>query len=217
MAGSIAINTDDRLIAGIMLDINVAHSERLMSCIEWLLKASRLSTDDIDAIAISIGPGSFTGLRIGLSTAKGLSYATRKPLIAVPTLDAFARRIPFTQYNICPMLDARKDEVYTGLYRWNGDNLEKIIHETAIRADEFLRLISGRTIFMGDGARLYKRLIANTLKDDAFFAPPNMMNPSASTIAEIAIEKFRRGETADLLTITPLYIRRSEAEIKWKD
>lgn len=217
IAGSIAINTDDKLIAEVILDINVAHSERLMSCIEWLLKASLLSIDDIDAIAVSIGPGSFTGLRIGLSTAKGLSYATRKPLIAVPTLDAFAGRISFTTYNICPMLDARKNEVYTGLYRWRDNKLEKLISEVAIRPDEFLRLITGKTIFMGDGVRVYKTLIIDYLKDDAVFAPSYIMSPSASTVAEIALEKFRRGEFADPLTLTPFYIRRSEAEIKWKE
>jgi len=213
MAGSVAINTDDKLIAEVMLDIDVVHSERLTSCIEWLLKTSNTSINDIDAFAISIGPGSFTGLRIGLSTAKGLSYATEKPLIAVPTLDAFARRVPFTLYNICPMLDARKDEVYTGLYRWCGDRLEKTIPEMAIRPAEFLGSIRGRTIFLGGGAEIYKDAILDVLKNEAIFAPPWLMSPSASTVAEIAMERFRNGETSDPVTLTPFYIRRSEAEI----
>ncbi len=216
IAGSIALNEEERLIAEVMLDIKVAHSERLMTSIEWLLRASRTSINDIDAFAISIGPGSFTGLRIGLSTAKGLSYATKRPLIAVPTLDAFALRIPFAPYNICPMLDARKNEIYTGLYRWQADSLQKLVREMAIRPEDFLKQIDGKTVFMGEGARIYRGLIVDILKDDALFAPVFMMSPSASTVAEIAFEKLKKGETANPVTLTPFYIRRSEAEIHWK-
>lgn len=216
MAGSIALTEDEKLIAEVMLDINVAHAERLMGSIEWLLKASHISINDIDAFAISIGPGSFTGLRIGLSTVKGLSYATKKPIIAVPTLDAFARRLPFSPYNICPMLDARKNEVYTGLYRWLNGVLEKTIPETAIRPDDFLKEINGKTIFMGEGAKVYRELIMDILKTDGLFAPSFMMSPSASSVAEIAIEKLKKGEIADPVSLTPFYIRRSEAEIHWK-
>lgn len=216
MAGSIALNDEGRLIAEVMLNIEVAHSERLMSSIEWLLKASRTSINEINAFAISIGPGSFTGLRIGLSTVKALSYATEKPLIAIPTLDAFALRLPFSPYNICPMLDARKNEIYTGLYRWRDDTIEKVITEMAIAPDDFLKQINGKTVFMGDGAKIYRELIMDVLKDDALFAPAFMMSPSASTVAEIAIEKLKREEIADPVTLTPFYIRKSEAEIYWK-
>jgi tRNA threonylcarbamoyladenosine biosynthesis protein TsaB len=216
MAGSIAIQNDNRLIAEVMLDIKVVHSERLMSSIEWLLKASLTSIEDIDAFAISIGPGSFTGLRIGLSTVKGLSYAAKKPIITVPTLDAFARRIAFSPYDICPMLDARKNEIYTALYRWRANALEKIILEMAISPRDFLSRIEGDTIFMGEGARIYKDLIKDILKTNAIFAPPHLMYPSASTVAEIAMEKLKRGEVSDPVGITPFYIRKSEAEIHWK-
>ncbi len=216
MAGSVAITEDERLVAEVMLDIKVVHSERLMSSIEWLLMASRISIADIDAFAVSIGPGSFTGLRIGLSTVKGLYYATKRPIIPVPTLDAFARRIPFSAYNICPMLDARKNEVYAGLYRWYGHGLKKVISEMAIAPDDLMDRVEGITIFMGDGARLYRRLIEERMRDDAIFAPPHLMYPSASTVAEIGVERLKRGEVADPVTLTPFYIRRSEAEIRWK-
>jgi len=216
MAGSVAITEEGRLVAEVMLDIKVVHSERLMSSIQWLLMASRISIADIDAFAVSIGPGSFTGLRIGLSTAKGLSYATRKPIIPVPTLDAFAKRIPLSTYNICPMLDARKGEVYAGLYRWHGDVLRKVIAEMAIAPGDLLDMVEGTTVFMGDGARLYKGLIRERMGDDAIFAPPHLMSPSASTVGEIAVEMSGRGEVADPVTITPFYIRRSEAEVRWK-
>jgi len=214
IAGSIAIADEEGLIGEVRVNVKVAHAERLMPSIEYLLNASHISIKDIDAFAISIGPGSFTGLRIGLSTVKGFSYATNKPIIPVPTLDAFARTIPFCSCFICPMLDARKNEVYTGLYNWEGTLCRKIISETAIKVSEFLKGIKESTVFMGDGARIYKKLIMDTLQANAIFAPSSRMAPSASSVAEIAIEKLKEGVTIDPVSLTPFYIRKSEAEIK---
>jgi len=214
-AGSAAILDDeDGPIGEVRVNIKVAHAERLMPSIDWLLKSSHISIHDIDAFAVSIGPGSFTGLRIGLSTVKGFSYATQKPVIPVPTLDAFARTLPFCEYFICPMLDARKNEIYTGLYKWKKGICEKIIPETAINPPDFLKEIKGQTVFTGDGVRIYKELIINILGDDAIFAPPSKMSPSASNVAQIALEKLKEGIAIDPITLTPFYIRKSEAEIK---
>jgi tRNA threonylcarbamoyladenosine biosynthesis protein TsaB len=223
MTGSIAIMEEEELIAEVRINIKVAHAERLMPSIDWLLKASHVSVEEIDAFAVSIGPGSFTGLRIGLSTAKGFSYATKKPLVPVPTLDAFARTLPFSPYYICPMLDARKKEVYTALYKWEDKLCKKIIPETAIKPEDFLKEIKGKILFAGDGAKIYKALIVDILKDRAVFAPRARMSPSASTVAEIAIEKLKQGISTDPVGLTPFYIRRSEAEIQellrqpWKE
>ncbi len=214
MAGSIALVDDEDLIAEVKLNINVAHAERLMPSIDYLLNASHLSIKDIDAFAISIGPGSFTGLRIGLSTAKGFSYASKRPLVPVLTLDAFARTLPFCSHLICPMLDARKNEVYTGIYKWEGSQCKKIMPETAISPADLLKEIKDAAVFMGDGAKIYKKLIVDALGDNAIFAPLSKMSPSASSIAEIAIEKLRQGITTDPVSLTPFYIRKSEAELK---
>lgn len=217
MLGSAAIlDEEEGLISEIRVNIKVAHAERLMPSIEHLLKASRISIKDIDAFAVSIGPGSFTGLRIGLSTAKGLCYAAGKPIIPVPTLDAFARALPFCSHLLCPMLDARKNEVYTGLYKWEDGECRKIIPETAINPQEFLKDIKKPTVFMGRGARIYKKLIEDALSAKAIFAPPSRMFPTASTVAEIAIEKLKEGVTTDIISLIPFYIRKSEAELKWK-
>lgn len=216
MTGSIAILADDTLIAEVRINIRVAHAERLISSIDWLLKNSRVSLEEMDAFAVSIGPGSFTGLRIGLSTVKGLSYATGRPIVPVPTLDALAKTLPFCSYPVCPMLDARKKEVYTGLYKWEGEVFKKIITETAIRPEELLKEIKERTVFVGDGAVIYRRLIEDAVKDKAVFAPPSKMIPSASSVAEIAAERLREGITVDPVSLRPFYIRKSEAEIHWK-
>ncbi len=217
LAGSIALVDQNKgLIGEVKLNIKVAHAERLTASLEWLLNASRVSIKDIDAFAISIGPGSFTGLRIGLSTAKGLSYATEKPIVPVPTLDALARTLPFCSHYICPMLDARKNEVYTGLYKWEDNVCKKIISEIAIGPGDFLREIDKQTVFLGDGVKTYKSLIEDTLQTNAHFAPASNMAPSASSVAEIAVEKLKQGITTDPVNLIPFYIRKSEAEIHWK-
>jgi tRNA threonylcarbamoyladenosine biosynthesis protein TsaB len=216
MTGGVAITRDDLLIGEVRISVKIAHSERLMNSVAWLLKTAHLSVKDVDAFAVSIGPGSFTGLRIGLSTAKGLAYASDRPLIPVPTLDALARAFPFCSAPICPMLDARKNEIYTGLYRWEGGSCNKIVSETAVHPADFLREIRELTLFTGDGAILYRDMIQDILGDKAVFAPPSRILPSAAPVAEIAIEKLRLGAVADPVTITPLYIRKSEAEIHWK-
>ncbi len=217
VAGSVAI-VDDAvgLIGEVRVDVKAAHAERLMPAVEWLLKSSMMSIDAIDAFAISIGPGSFTGLRIGLSTVKGFAYATGKPVISVPTLDAFTASLPFCSFLICPMLDARKSEVYAALYKWDGGALSKLMPETVISPSELLKMIDQKTVFAGEGAKIYRELISRTLQDKAVFAPASRMSPSASAVAEIALEKLKQGDIADPVTLIPLYIRKSEAELKWK-
>lgn len=217
VAGSIAILDDtEGLVGEVRTDVKIVHAERLMPSIEWLLSSSMVSVEDIDAFAVSIGPGSFTGLRIGLSTVKGFAYASGKPVAAVPTLDAFARTLPFCSHTVCPMLDARKDEVYAALYNWEDGAVKKIMPETAVSPGELLKDIKGPVVFMGDGARKYRELITDTLKENAVFAPASRMSPSASSVAEIAVEKIKHGDIADTVSLTPFYIRRSEAEVRWK-
>ena len=217
VAGSIAIVDDSAgLIGEVRMDVKVVHAERLMPSIEWLLQASGIQINDIDAYAVSIGPGSFTGLRIGLSTAKGFSYATGKPVVPVPTLDAFARTLPFCPYIICPILDARKNQVYAAFYKWNGSVCNKIMSETAISPADLLNKLSEPAVFMGDGVKSYGKLISDTLQDKAIFAPASRMSPAASTVGEIALEKLKQGIVADPVSLVPLYIRRCEAEVLWK-
>ena len=217
LAGSVAIVDDGYgLVSEVMVNLKIAHAERLMPSIQWILDASRMSINDIDAFAISIGPGSFTGLRIGLSTAKGLSYAGKKPIVPVLTLDAFARTLPYCAYMICPMFDARKSQVYAALYTWEKNACRKVMNERAVDLHTLLKTIHEPVVFMGDGAKLYRQKIQDTLGDRAVFAPESRMSPSASSVAEIALEKMGRGEAADPVRLTPLYIRKSEAELHWK-
>lgn len=217
MSGGVAIVDDSSgLVGEVRIDVRVAHSERLMPSVEWLLKASGLAIGDIDAFAVSIGPGSFTGLRIGLSTAKGLAYAADKPVVPVPTLDAFARTLPFCSHLVCPMLDARKNEIYAALYRWEDSICRKLMPEVAIDPVMLMKQIAEPVVLMGDGTETYRDLIVDTLKDRAIFAPASRMSPSAVTVAEAAIDAIRKGIAADPVSLTPFYIRKSEAEVRWK-
>lgn len=218
MLGGIAIMDDLTLIAETRLNVKSTHSERLMTEIEHCLKQSSLKISDIDVFAVAIGPGSFTGLRIGLSAVKGLSYATGKPIVSVPTLDALALNFPYSRYPVCTMLDARKKEVYAALFEWDNDNFKKLINETSINPEEFMRnvLLRGeydKIIFAGEGAVIYKDKIIEVMSEKAVFASPEKTVPSPANVASLGIKKALRGEFSEPVSLVPVYIRRSEAEV----
>jgi tRNA threonylcarbamoyladenosine biosynthesis protein TsaB len=216
MMGSVAIMDQEGLIAEYRLNIKSTHSERLMRTIDEVLKDSGLELKDLDGYAVSIGPGSFTGLRIGISTVKGLAFVTRKPVAAIPTLDALACNIPFSQYQICPMLDARKKEVYTALYSISDDgNLSKRMDDCVIRPEIILKEIKEPTVFLGEGARIYKEMISEGLGQRAHFAPMSKQLPSAVNVAELGLMAFERGAFEEPANLVPKYIRKSEAELKF--
>ncbi|MEW6116518.1 MAG: tRNA (adenosine(37)-N6)-threonylcarbamoyltransferase complex dimerization subunit type 1 TsaB [Nitrospirota bacterium] len=216
MLGGIALIDDDTLIAESRMNVRVTHSERIMTEIDHVLKGARLSLHDMDAFALSIGPGSFTGLRVGLSTIKGLAYATGKGVVAVPTLEALAWNVPFTRHPVCPLLDARKKEVYTGLFKWTGHGFSRLMPEQAMKLETLLAGIDEPAVFLGEGAMLYRNSIQKTLGERALFAPPGAMVPSPAAVAHLGMITARNGEYEDPVTLTPLYLRKSEAELKQK-
>ncbi len=220
MLGGIAIVDDaSGLIAETRMNVKSTHSERLMTEIDHVLKQSRLDMSQIDAFAVAIGPGSFTGLRIGLSTVKGFSYSTGKPIVSVPTLDAFAWNFSYSRYPICTLLDARKKEVYAALFKWEENGFAKLKNEQSVKIAKFLeevKLISyAKIIFAGEGAVLYQSEIIRQMGDRALFASQEKMIPSPSNVAFLALQKAQRGEFSEPVSLVPFYIRRSEAEIKW--
>jgi tRNA threonylcarbamoyladenosine biosynthesis protein TsaB len=219
MLGGVALMDDSSgLIAEVRLNVKSTHSERLMTEIDHVLQQSGIKISDIDVFAVAIGPGSFTGLRIGLSTVKGFSYATGKPIVSVPTLEALAWNFPYCIYPVCTMLDARKKEVYTALFKWDKEGFLRLIDEMSIKVDRLLEqmmpYIHGKVVFTGEGALLYRDTIIEVMGEKAIFAPPEKMIPSPANVASIGIRKATKEEFSEPVSLIPFYIRRSEAEIK---
>ncbi len=219
MLGGVAIADDALgLIAEVRLNVKSTHSERLMTEIDHIMNESGHTIFDIDVFAIATGPGSFTGLRIGLSTVKGFAYATGKPVVIVPTLEALAWNYSYCRFPVCTMLDARKKEVYAALFKWDDDNFARLIDEIAIPVITFLKNLTflpyEKIIFTGDATNLYREQIIEMMKDKAIFASHEKMISSPANIATIGLKKAREGKFSDPVTLVPLYIRKSEAEIK---
>jgi tRNA threonylcarbamoyladenosine biosynthesis protein TsaB len=216
MLGGVAIIDESAgLIAETRLNVKTTHSERLMTAVNNTLIQSEMDLDAIDAFAVAIGPGSFTGLRIGLSTVKGLSYATGKPVVTVPTLDAFAWNFQYSSYPVCLMLDARKNEVYSAVYIWEDDSFSTVVECVSIKPEALLEKLQGKVLFAGEGVLLYREKISGLMKERAFFAAMDKMVPSPANVAMLGLIKALRGEYAVISETVPVYIRKSEAEVKW--
>jgi tRNA threonylcarbamoyladenosine biosynthesis protein TsaB len=177
-----------------------------MSTVDRVLSDTGIKVADLDGFAVSIGPGSFTGLRIGLATVKGLALVTKKPVTAVPTLKALAWNLPYSQYPVCPLLDARKKEVYAAIFRFEENVFVQMMEESVISLRELAGRIKERTIFTGEGSHLFRDEIRSLFGDRAVFAPVSAMVPSAASVAGIGMMQLNDGDCADLDSLTPQYI-----------
>ena len=213
-SGSIALLEDDQLIAELTTCIQKTHAERLLPSIKTLLDNIGTKLEHIDGFALAIGPGSFTGLRIGLSTIKGLAWSLKKKVVGISTLEALAMNLPYSDKPVCPMLDARKKEVYAAVYKCNNNLPECIMPDTALSPDNLINKIKEPTIFLGDGIKVYGNLIKDMLKDTAVIAPAHLWQIKASNIGLLAWKKFKSGNIDSPESIRLNYLRPSEAEIK---
>jgi tRNA threonylcarbamoyladenosine biosynthesis protein TsaB len=211
---SVAILSDDVLRADIFINSGRHHSEILLPAIEQVLCLAGLRSDEMNLFALTIGPGSFTGLRIGAATIKGLALSTGKPVVGVSTLDALSLNAASVgQRLICPMLDAQKNQVYTALYRpTNGAGMEKVRDEQIIDVDTWLQELEGDILFLGDGAVKYSQGINKHFASAACITEGHQNHIQAATVAVLARDKFQRGEQLNLLKFTPYYLRTPEAE-----
>lgn len=211
--GSIGLIRNDEVIAEYVLNVIETHSARLMPALDDMLRRASVDISEIDAIAVTRGPGSFTGVRVGVATAKGLAFALRKPIVGVTSLDVLAFNLRFYDGIICPMLDARRGEVYAAIYR-GGERLERISDYLCSPVDEVIDLINEPALFSGSGARRYRETIERRLGGRAVFADHVFDLPRGSVVAMLGLERLRRGESDELFGFVPLYLRRSEAEVK---
>ncbi|MDO8682262.1 MAG: tRNA (adenosine(37)-N6)-threonylcarbamoyltransferase complex dimerization subunit type 1 TsaB, partial [Armatimonadota bacterium] len=193
--------------------------QRLAPNIKWALDDSGLTPNDLDAVAVSLGPGSFTGIRIGVTTAKGLAYAADKKIIGLPTLDIFAAGVMAEPMDlIVPLLVARPGEVYNAIYRFDGKRPAKLTEDSALSIDELNDRILGlkprRIVFCGPGSRANREAIEEHLGDKTVFTPTWADHPRGEIMGQLAAERFAAGQFDDAFSLVPLYVRRPTPEIR---
>lgn len=214
VAASAALCEGERLIAQSFQHTGLTHSRTLMPMVQDLLKNCGMTLDDVDLIAVAAGPGSFTGLRIGVSTAKGLAWPSRKPCAAVSTLEAMAWPLAHTGQVIVPVMDARRSQVYNAIFQSDGQSLQRLAPDRAISMDRLateLEKIPGTQILVGDGAQLcYNTFMERGLS--VHLAPPHLLLQSAWGVARGAVELARENRLTDSAGLVPVYHRLSQAE-----
>ena len=206
-----AITDGNKLVAERILNNKLTHSQTIMPMIEDAFRECEMSISDIDLFAVSNGPGSFTGLRIGVSSVKALAHSQNKPCAAVSTLEAMAYNLMYSQYLVCPIMDARRGEVYAAVYRFSDGAVNTVIADTALPVSELcekLEKLKEKVIFLGDGVPPHREYIENSLGDSAIFAPAHLNAQRASSLAYAAQNK----EYIHYSALTPVYLRKSQAE-----
>jgi len=211
----VALLHDETVLVEYFFNVSVNHSETVLSAVHQGLALAGIGIEGVDLFALTVGPGSFTGLRIGASTVKGLALTTGKPVVGVSTLEALAYNAIECPALICPMLDARKGEVYAALYRANGEGLfDVVLEEEVTTPGQFLDRIEGEPLFLGDGFIEHAERIRDRFQGRARFAPSNRQWVRASSAALIGMKRYGKGDRLDVATFVPRYLRRSEAEIR---
>lgn len=210
---TVALLNDDTLLGEYVINDKREHSVLLMPMIENLLKDCELTINDIDGFVVSKGPGSFTGLRIGMATVKGLSMGSNKPYLSISSLDALAYSLVNFDGIICPIMDALRDSVFTCMYKSSNGELSKIIDYSALSLDELVEVLQQKdepVIFTGDGVYKYKEYLLEKLPN-AKFAPNHLSVVRASALGELGMELLRKGQYDDMNS-SPLYLKKPQAE-----
>ncbi len=220
LVSSVALMNTDMLLGEITVQAGLTHSEQLVPHIDTLLKLCNKNKKELTAIVVSIGPGSFTGLRIGMGTAKTMAYALNIPLYGIMTMDGLAYNVPYTDRLISVIIDAQKKNVYESRYKWVNNTLQ-MVQEPIVKAStdvvEELRKGSEEVLFLGDGI---KRIISSLEVSDSphlLVASVSDRIPKASSLLRAASSRMESEDCDDPRTLTPYYIRRSEAEVLWEE
>ena len=220
LVATVAVVTDDVLTAEYTINFKKTHSQTLLPMIDEVSRMIELDMETVDAIAIAGGPGSYTGLRIGSATAKGFGLALNKPIINVPTMDALAYNLFSSQYIVCPIMDARRQQVYTGIYRFNGTEMEIIKSQCIMMIQDLIYELDkiGRPVmFAGDAIPVDKEIIDSTMATEHHYAPVSMNRPKASSLAALASLYYKDGKVEMAQEHKPEYLRLSQAERELKE
>lgn len=218
-SGGIAVLKDGKFLGEVMLSSNETYSKILLDTIEWLFKRLRIGWSHIGAIAVSLGPGGFTGLRIGISTAKGLAFALGIPIIGVPSLDALAANMTHCDGIVCPVIMAKKDQVYLAVYQGQADGcIRRISDFQCMTPKEAVDILPscGRIFILGDGAGLIDPKELSLPSRQIYFASTYLSHIRAGNIGLLAWRRFMRGSFDDIGALKPIYVRPSDAELNYK-
>ncbi|ADL52719.1 tRNA (adenosine(37)-N6)-threonylcarbamoyltransferase complex dimerization subunit type 1 TsaB [Clostridium cellulovorans] len=214
---SVAIIDDNRLLGEITYNYKKQHSVIMMEMIDTILKNTSMTVKDIDGFVVSKGPGSFTGLRIGMASVKGLAQGTKKPMISISSLDALAYNLAYTEGILCPIFDALRNNVYTALYHFDGVKLIRLTDYLNLSVDELVVLLkekNDKVTFIGDDVYKFKEKLLSVTNCN--FAPRNLNATRASSLGELGQISLQAGISDDLITVAPLYIRNSQAENEYE-
>lgn len=214
-----AVIDENRILGEYSLNQDMTHSEKLVPMIKEVLDSLDLKVSDIDLYGVSIGPGSFTGLRIGVATIKAFAHLFDKPVVAVSTLEALAFNLSYNEI-VVPMMDARRDRVYTGIYSWKDKNLNTIMEADALEVDTLLEKLDGEyenIVVNGDGTIMHRERIEAKLGDKVRFASIGANSCRATSVGELALIKYNRGQIDNYYTLAPDYLRKSQAERQLED
>lgn len=207
---TVAVMADDKLTAHYYIDNKLTHSTMLMPMIDEMLKKAELTADDIDVFAAGIGPGSFTGLRIGIATIKGFACALNKPACGICSLEATAYNFALCEKDICIITDARNGQAFCAVYKSTGETLETLMEPCVINVSELADEISVPTIIAGDAAIKYEKLFSEN--KNIIISPPHLRMPQASSLGFAAVQAAKNGKLLDPAQLTAMYMRKSQAE-----
>ncbi len=216
MVASVALVQDDIMVAEYSVNYKKTHSQTLLPMLDEVVKMAEIDLQDIDAIAVAAGPGSFTGLRIGSATVKGLGLALDKPIVSVPTCHALAYNLCMCVNKIiCPIMDARRNQVYTGLYRFEDGNMQVVKNQDAMDISDLieeLNKIGVPVVFLGDGVPVFKKTIDEQLSCDYSYAPAHLNRQRAGAVATLGARYYAQGVYENPEEHKPVYLRKSQAE-----
>ncbi|NIP30037.1 MAG: tRNA (adenosine(37)-N6)-threonylcarbamoyltransferase complex dimerization subunit type 1 TsaB [Candidatus Dadabacteria bacterium] len=212
-AGSVALIENDKLLGEHLFNIGPKHNELLVPSIDFLLNSAGIEKEELSGIAVVTGPGSFTSLRVGVSTAKALSYSLGIKIVGISSLEVLAYNFFGSDQQICPIIDAKKNQVFYALYK-NLKSIEELQKESLINPKELCKSINRETIFVGNGVEIYKNLILEMIGEMASFPPSSFHIGRASNCAILGREKLLNNTEDDCFNLLPLYLRKSEAELK---
>lgn len=217
MISGIGVVEQGEVLADLRYDVKLTHSEVLLSYINTLLKDLSLKLEELDGFSVSIGPGSFTGLRIGLATVKGLGFASGKPVVGVPTLDALAFLSRGCRYPVVPVLDAKKYQIYAAVYDTQDNTLKRKTSYLVVDIVELIKRIPKEVAFTGPGIKVFRSELKKIMGRKAHFIRGEKSLPSGAVVAYLGWEKLKKNRKEDLTSLVPIYVRKSEAELKFRN